>query len=633
MNKHTIDEIITNIELIRQEEQKVTKPNTHAADMKRGFQISQMACKQATEVAMSPIMKNMLHAFGDLKGDERLLVDTPETKAEKWIHDTVETLLKKYNPSVTGKLYDTSLPVDSKQLYNIDCWDNFKDNMRDIQPGQGEERRKVSIEYGKPTKEVDILWKLKHDITFQKAVDVVVELLPQVRASEEFHQINLPFMTKHTNVSYPYWSNDRAPVSPELKKKYHVNTYAELTMKQAKELPLDKVYTYNVSTAYGRNQRGKGRFLVAVSRIPNLIFNCLESVEIDSYKQRCPIFAGYNDSPFLKNVLKEMTEFCQKNNFVLANWDQSKYDLHVSRGFIELLGAISMFKANGTRSKQIALKRAAMMSKTWLVNGMTGKLEEINGRIFSGFIDTNRGGGIINEIITLYCLMKQDPAYTMKITYPAKYSSLVMGDDHLFIYDPKWFDKDKFVKDMLHLGFEVNPEKQQYGTFFLQNRLFNNEGNMVMAYPWTRVYRSSLFKETSKGLGPFGWLEAQAQQCYKLVEVPEFLKIVVNLLAPFDQFKLGAGLPVEYIKEQVRKEDAEALSKGKRALTTAQVIYDGDPTKANQYNPDGSFKTEYLQQIFGAITSAYDPNFLRDNGIKVPTEVIQYMTSKSAKTS
>ena len=59
---------------------------------------------------------------------------------------------------------------------------------------------------------------------------------------------------------------------------------------------------------------------------------------------------------------------------------------------------------------------------------------------------------------------------------------LVMGDDNLFMY--KQLDENKFVEDMAGLGFEVNPLKQQYGVFFLQNRLFQDEtGKLVMAYP------------------------------------------------------------------------------------------------------------------------------------------------------
>jgi hypothetical protein len=629
MNAQNINEIIKNIYLIRDEERKVNKPNTHAADMRKGFQNSHTACQQQQEVAMSPLMKNALHAFHDLKDDERLKTGSPQTKAEKWFHDSCETLLNKFNPSKTGKIYDTKTPIGSDLLYNTDCWDNLKDDMRDIQPGQAEERLKMTQTYGKPTKEVDIVRLLKHDTAFQKAVDVVCELLPSVKASEEFHEVNLPFMNKHTSVSYPWFQQDRNQVTPEIKAKYHVDTYAQLAMKVAKDTPLNDIYKWNVATAYGRNQRGKGRLIIAASRIPNLICNCLESVEIDAYKTKCSLFAGYNDAAYLKNVLTKMTEFCLKNNYVLANWDQHRYDVHVSKSWLELLGAVSMLKANGSRSKEIALKRAVLMTKTWLVNGMTGNLEEIYGRIFSGIIDTNRGGGIINAIITTYCLMKQDPQYT-DIIYRAPWYMLVMGDDNLFIYNPAKFDKDRYVKDMSLLGFEVNPEKQQYGTFFLQNRVWRSGNEWIMAYPWTRVLRSMLFKETSKGLGPYGWVLAEAQQLYKLVEAPIFLKCVVNLLAPFDELRLGIGLPVEYILDQVKKEDAKAMAENKRKVSTAESLYDGDPTKASQFNEDGSFNASYLQQVFKVINDAYDPDFLKANGVQVPLEVTKYMTSKTA---
>lgn len=618
MQNGLIDEILHNYDLIEKEMKKVAKPNTSSANMTRGFEISNLACKQQEEVAMSPIMKNMLERFGDLKPGQRLSVNAPITKAEKWLYNTCTTLLDKYNHDGKDKKYNFELPIDSKQFYDVDCWDNLKDNMRDIQPGQEKERLSVSKEYGKPTRAINLRRMLKHDIIFQKAVELICSELPFVRATREFKQVNLPFMTKHTNVSYPYWMNDKTQVSNDLRRKFNVQTYAQLTLKQAESLPLDDIYKYNISTAYGRNQRGKGRFLVAISRIPNLILNQLESVEINTYKSKCSLFAGYNDAPYLKQVLTYIVEQCKEKGWRCANWDQKKYDLHVNIEWIKLLGAISMLKANGQRSKDIALKRACLMTRTWLVNGMTGKLEEIYGRIFSGFIDTNRGGGIINAIITLYCLMKQNPEYA-DIAYSSRWFMLVMGDDNLFMYDPDQFDHDRYVKDMSLLGFEVHPDKQQYGAFFLQNRVYKDEnGKLIMIYPWTRVLRSALMKETGKGLGPYGWVRAEAQQLYKLIESPLFFKIVLNILAEFDDLKLGYGKSIEYINAQIKKEDAEALATNKRSKSTAETLYDGDPTKENQFVNGDAFSSEYLGQIQRAIDSNYDPTFLSANGIKVP---------------
>jgi len=620
MQKGLIQEIINNYDLIEKEMKKVVKPNTSSANMTRGFEVSKLACKQQEEVAMTPIMKNMLERFGDLKHGERLKVDSPTTKAEKWLYDTCKTLLTKYNLDGKDGKYNFDLPIDSKQFYDVDCWDNLKEDMRDIQPGQEAERLEISKKYGKPTKPINLRRMLQHDLTLQKAVELICSELPFVRASHEFKEINLPFMTKHTNVSFPYWMNDKTQIPPALKRRYSVDTYAQLTLKQAEALPLEDIYKFNISTAYGRNQRGKGRFLVAISRIPNLILNQLESVEIDTYKSKCSLFAGYNDAPYLKQVLTNIVDTCNKKGYKCANWDQRKYDLHVNIEWIKLLGAISMLKANGSRSKEIALKRACLMTRTWLVNGMTGKLEEIYGRIFSGFIDTNRGGGIINAIITLYCLMKQNPEYA-DIAYSSRWFMLVMGDDNLFIYDPQHFDHDRYVKDMSLLGFEVHPDKQQYGAFFLQNRVFNDNGKLIMLYPWTRVLRSALFKETSKGLGPYGWVRAEAQQLYKLIESPTFFKIVLNILAEFDDLKVGAGKTTQYINEQIKKEDAEALAENKRAKSTAQSLYDGDPTKENQYINGEAFNDSYLSQIQNAIDTYYDPNFLKANGIKVPGKI------------
>ena len=59
---------------------------------------------------------------------------------------------------------------------------------------------------------------------------------------------------------------------------------------------------------------------------------------------------------------------------------------------------------------------------------------------------------------------------------------LVMGDDNLFCY--KTLDYKKYLKDMEQLGFKVHPDKQEYGLFFLQNRLYTSEdGKLCMVYP------------------------------------------------------------------------------------------------------------------------------------------------------
>lgn len=633
MQKSTIlTQIKKNLGEIELEMRKLEKPSkVDSAMLSNGMRVSKQACSLPVEVPMTPFMKNALHRFGDLKEGQRLQAGAPTTKAETWFHDTQVKLLKKYNGTGESGKYNFSLPIDDRSHYDVDCWDNLKDNMRDVQDKGPDKKRQESFEkYSKPTKAPFRISDLLEDQTFVIALETVCSLLPEVVASDDFIETSMPFESKHTNVGFPFWKNDRFKVTPEdisfaireyrLRNVPKDTTYAKLTRMIAERQNADSIYGFNVATGYGRNTRGKQRHIIAVSRIVNLWLNRLEAKEIECYKTSCKMFAGYRNASELKVVLQKMRDDCQRGNLVCANWDQKGYDFHVSVEWLKLLGAVSMLKARGDRSKTIARVRCALMCRSWLVNGVKGTFSEIFGRIFSGFIDTNRGGGLINAIITTYCLMKQDIAYSQKALGYA-YFMLVMGDDNLFIYDPKKFDKDKYVKDMELLGFEVHPDKQQYGTFFLQNRLFKENGRDVMIYPWTRVVRSALFKESSKGLGPCGWLVATWMQLSKLLESPTYFNLVVNLLMPFDdELHLGRDITVAELKRRIKDEDSNAFLQTKgRSKKLADELFDGDPTKVGRFfNEDGSLNDDTLSVISKAVKSAYDPNFFEKHGIQIP---------------
>lgn len=611
---HVIQELITLMQQIDAEVHKMPKPEIPAT-IQRGMEVSKAASAQQELVEMTPLFHNALVKFDGFTDDSRLRVSDPETKAEKWFIEAAKILLTKFNG--TAKEYDENRNLTDVAHYNVQCWQNLKDNWRDIQPGQADERKAAAKEYTRATSADGVYKLLETDKIFQKAVMLVLDQLPQVRASEEFLEVNLPFMSKHTNVNDPYWQNDRN-LAP------NGQTYAQLTMDEARSIREGRqLYKYNLSTMYGRNQRGKGRLIIAISRIVNLWLNRLEAKEIEAYRKKCPLFVGYGDDTMLKRALTEMVQECSSRSLKMRNMDQSRYDRHVSYGWILLLGAMSIYKANGKRSKDIAFWRAVLMSKTWLVNGLTGSIDEIYGRIFSGFIDTNRGGGVINALITTYCCMKQDKDYSSYI-YDLIYYMLVMGDDNCFVY--KLLDKAQMIKDMKNLGFDVNPEKDEYGPMFLQYRLFEDPQTheLVMAYAWTRVLRSMLFKETGKGLGPAGWTLAFWQQLSKLLEYPEALKIVVNLVLPFDREGLMLDKDIKDIISMVQEEDRIKLEEAKtqaqksRVTTTADRLYDGDPQKNRFSAAIQSGDSKYLSELQAKLRAARDPYFLANCGIRVP---------------
>lgn len=609
-----IKELIANMQEIEKISNTIQKPEIPDT-VERGFNVSKMASQQVEDVAMTPLMKHALEIIDKVPDDYRLKVSDPETKAEKWFHNAVDAILtKKYG---TSKVYDENLPLLDARHYGVQCWQNNKDNWRQIQPGQADERKEAAKKYTRATDAMMVYNLLEKDVVFQKAVMLVLSQMPEVRASDEFKEINLPFMTKHTNVGDPFWENDKN-LSPDGR------TYAQLTLDIASGIKNPReLFKYNLTTMYGRNQR-KGRLILAVSRIINLWLNRLEAKEIDMYRKKMPLFVGYRDDKELKIALTKMVDECHEYGLKMRNMDQSRYDQHVNKGFILLCGAMSTCKANGSKSKEIAKYRAALMTKSWLVNGLTGKIEEIYGKIFSGFIDTNRAGGIINAVITTYMCMKMDPNYS-RYVYELIYYMMVMGDDNCFVY--KIFEHRLAKNIMAELDFEINPEKDEFGPMFLQYRLFEDPEThkLVMVYAWTRVLISMLFKEQGKGLGPAGWTLAFWQQMSKVREDEFALKCLVNLLMPFNKYGFMLDKSIPEILGMIKQEDEEKLKEAKtktqvnRMETTEDKLYDGDPLKERfAYAIKSNDSQGYLLDLQQKIKSAVDPQFLSKFGIRVP---------------
>lgn len=101
-----------------------------------------------------------------------------------------------------------------------------------------------------------------------------------------------------------------------------------------------------------------------------------------------------------------------------------------------LVDAISIEKANDRKGKDIAFYRGVAHFKSLLVNGLTKKIEPIYARIYSGEIDTNRGGGLVNAIadmIVMQTLDKNWDKVALDVLQHKTSPLWVMGDDNLFV--------------------------------------------------------------------------------------------------------------------------------------------------------------------------------------------------------
>lgn len=598
MIKEIIDEAKIIIKMTR--ELKPPKPLTQEEKWE-GLRVSKLGASTPDDVSMTPLMSEILKRTGEKKDDKwRLRAGDKLTRAEEYVNKIEEALLREYNgPEKTE--FNESLPIDDIKHYDVQCWRNRKIDKRDIAgKEQEEERRQVAQQYTRVTEAMDVIRLLEQDIVLQKAVQLVMDAIPSVKANNDYKLVSQPFMNKDSNVTFPWFRNDRA-IDPRTGK-----TYGEMAVDLAKTVPVEKLYLYNYTTLFGRNQKKKGRAIYATSRIVNIVLNQLEAEEIKAYKAKSPLFLGYGNDEDLKRGMIRMRNECYDLSLKCRNVDQDKFDLHVREAFIVLVGAMSTVKANGAKSKNIARTRAVLATQSWLINGLTDSVPKIFGRIFSGYIDTNRMGGLINAIAVLYAVMKQNPKYSSYV-YRMTFWMLVMGDDNLFVYDT--LNYEQFKEDLKKIGFDVNSEKDEYGLFFLQYRLFKFNNDFVMAYAWTRVLRALLFKETAKGLGPYGWTLAFWQQISKCIEYKPALEILVNICAEFDELKLCLDIPVAELLAKVRAEDSKAQAglhtprARARFTSTEEKLYDGDPQK------ERFMEASYLEKLQKAMREVYDPNF------------------------
>jgi hypothetical protein len=595
--------------------------------------VSRVTTKQPTFVTLSPCGWNLLEAHG-YPHKKPLAVTDPLTEGEKALYDIVSEQLKtEFGPE--QREYRLDIPIDDPNHYCVDNWKNLDHNWRDQVPGQAEMRRKAFAEYAQPKPRVGIREKLLTDPLFRKAVGMVLDVLPPFTATPTVIEASIPFMKKHTSVGYigdkGSGLNDRTIVpgtdftAGELARKI-----AEEINQSPKSLWLPKLSQFAVWVALGRNKRAKGRGIEAGSRVLSIFFNQIEHNQIEACKRKSPAFVGYKDPSGLKQGMVENAEFCKKWNLWSTNWDQSSYDKHVPPDLISLVGALWMERANGDRAKHMAYLRAVFALRGWLVNGMEGSIVEILGRIFSGYIDTNLLGSVINLIVSLYVNMVQDPNYS-RIWYEAPHPIVVMGDDSGQIHqETSTYHHNEVELMQKHFGFEINPNKGEEGIFFLQRRLFKptSYDRYVMVTPVTRAIRSFFFKENTAPLGKFGWVIANLQLIDMLRDYPPALDVFVRTCMPYDKMRLGVDCSPSILSKGVALEDRLAMAtKGgrrkrspsrskrrdnnqsaagarRRVKYSADVIFDGDPTKNTMFEEINGvpvlkqgFISELLQSI------------------------------------
>lgn len=615
------------------------KPVLDAEAVSIGLETSRNACAQKEFVFATPLMKNLLVVFGDVKqinkdGEwttEKLRAGA-KSKAVAWIDEVVRAALRKYNGAPKDK-YDHNLPIDSKELYDTDCWLQWNtEKFWDIKPGQAEERSKQFKEYTNPKTNMSVE-EMRHFIETDEVLQAcIVHLLkrwPVTKASWEVREISDPFMNKKTGVSYPYFRND-ATLVPGQNITYGrlcINIVAKAAKKGLRALRI-LAQMNNVYTGYPRNQRGKGRALEAESRIVNLIVNMLNANEIANL-QACEYGVGLCNEQVIKERLVEVAEFVLKHpQYIAMNKDFTGWDRTVGAGWITLQNALRYLCANGELAKEIVRIRHACAMSAQFIDGPAGKVTTIFGRTMSGYDDTTNQNCCINYLQSDYNNRIVDENYAENVTYPMKNRNiLVLGDDYLGI-TLKGKEGD-WVKSAARCGFEAHADfKDAFGAMFVQYRVFRNDkGEWVSVYAWPRVLRSMLSKEDQKSLGRAGWTFSFYQQLGKLREFPEALMIASNIAAALDKDHLSLNTPISELLQMSKQEDEERFSgdiknksrKKARALSTAERLSNNPMLPGlKEVNGKTEIDEDYFTKLQGEIRSVYDPEFLQKLGFRNP---------------
>lgn len=567
--------------------------------LETGLKVSKQALFSTEDVALTPYTRNMMEKMDP--SIKELKAGDPETKMEKYLTQKTLEILEKYCGKEKTN-YDKSKSVTDIDHYYVDCWRNFKrgDQIRHVEPGMNKQRQKNFEKFEKPIDEIGIHKLFNSDVKFDLTLKILNEMIPHVKSSDKWEEVNLPFMNKHTNVGYPYFKNDRLiDVKTGL-------TYGQLTSKVAKGLSPQQVVNYPF-VAFGRNLRRKARPILGGSRIQALVYNQLEKKEIEDYKISSPLFIGYNDDIVLKEKMVKLAKWLETNDgYTVMNRDFAAFDTTVSPDLRRLIDAITVTKTVDKRGKDIAFWRGVSHYRSQLINGLTGNIRRIYGRIFSGEIDTNAGGGKVNAFVNIYSILHFDPSWltiSKQLTKVGTSPLWVMGDDNLLVQPKKLDDKkySSFIKT--NFKMDVSSEKGEFGIFFLQRRLFKRNNSFVMITPFTRVIRSLASKEMRKGLGPAGWTLATYMLLAQLIEWPELLLDVARIFAPYDEYRLGTVWTVKQLTKLVAIEDKEAIEKGNRkSMSTFLKLNDGDPLKSRWFNSDGSVNEGIVSDIHSILT-------------------------------
>lgn len=606
----TIEQILFEANKIKKSRVQSSVLQPDAAAKIRVKNIIKITNTELEALPMTPYAKNAAIIFGDIKDGEKIKIDAPTQKWEANIlSETYQILYKHYGEPVT----EYSL-VSQSEYPRVDAWRNFFKMGREVTKGAALRRNETLELYLKPKG----LKFSPSKLEFEKAINLVSSYfgINTVSHVDNWPRGHVPFQGYHTNVGWRWFIRDNT--------KLNGLTGEQLSLNDAKKLDMEDIHNLP-AIMFGRDQRSgfehniknfkantcdftkvkfkdsKARVVWGTSRSGNY-WLAKDINPLINYSKSNNLFFGYNNREFIRSKLSAMDKAQSKFKVIFRNADFSGYDYHLTA---ELLVAGSLVLKNAIKTsfgKRLIDESAKWAIKMPIFNTPDMKLKFKNGALPSGVLQTNLLGGIINAIISCYALFKIYPDFEYMVqkfvTSGIPFMS-VMGDDNLS-FVKSLSDMDKFNKILQDdFGIEANPNKGEWGLFFLQMRY--NKGAITTPSP--RVISKCFWIERPKGLGPMAWTLATWMKLYNIHENPEF-EDVVRMIVKYDKSKLGTVNPDngEVITKEGFRSKLSAESRLQN-LSDLDRVGTGNPNEDDHFK-NGNVKSEFINLMWDKITRA-----------------------------
>lgn len=477
--------------------------------------------------------------------------------------------------------------------------------------------------------------------TLSESIQVVLHHLnmPKFQTNFEPKYVSGLFAAHSSNVGFPFYANEMRVVNNQTYRDHTVEWTKRLNAKYGaswmatvpatiigRDQPagLDMAIPNNISFEEllhrlddARYKPSKARPVFAISRIVNNnIAPIIHGIIHQPHFLNTPEFCGFRDRNDRLSYYKRFDDMANELGLIPVNVDFASFDASISPEMMMIAHDI-IFDWVELKHAPDKLKESVMASaiytKYFIQNPANGKIlyGMKNANIPSGISTTGLSGFIIAAIVITYALIKvYGKSYINSLFNAARskqtFAWAGLGDDFMTLIrnlsDLKQIAK--ICERDFGMSISVDSYKTAVGVDFLQEHYF--EGKVY--YPLGRVWRSLLYTERPKGLGPYQWTMTYFNILNNIRDnTQDDKRLTQYQIIKYDRSRLGrANVKTQAsisIPEFMGLLKQELLQQG---LTAKQALWDGDPSKEDLYSENGHIRSEYVKQAFSSSEQAYN---------------------------